>query len=201
MCGIAVDEKKEKELVELGVKDSKQLLPKKRKELYDQILKIIHNHQIIIVKPKEIDAALNHPSMNLNKLEALKSAEIINHLNPDKIVLDCPSPTTSSYKFEVQRFISSNIRTILVAQHKADMNNVVVAAASVIAKVTRDNLIEELKAKHGVDFGSGYASDPKTTIFLEENWDKEEFQDLFRKTWESWKRIENMHSQSTLLRY
>ncbi|HJJ41272.1 MAG TPA: ribonuclease HII, partial [Methanocorpusculum sp.] len=43
----------------------------------------------------------------------------------------------------------------------------VVGAASIVAKVTRDRIIEELKAEFG-EIGSGYPSDAKTVTFLTE---------------------------------
>ena len=43
------------------------------------------------------------------------------------------------------------------------------SAASIIAKTTRDAEIEKIKKKIGIDFGSGYTSDPVTCKFLKEN--------------------------------
>ena len=70
-------------------------------------------------------------------------------------------------------------------ERKADMNHIVVGAASIIAKVERDNEIEKLREEIGEDFGSGYPSDEKTQKFLADNWEK--YPGLFRKTWDSWK--------------
>jgi ribonuclease HII len=44
---------------------------------------------------------------------------------------------------------------------------VVVGAASVLAKVKRDEEIEKIIEEHG-DIGSGYPSDPKTQKYLHE---------------------------------
>ena len=47
---------------------------------------------------------------------------------------------------------------------KADLNFPICGAASIVAKVHRDAIIEELKALG--DIGSGYPSDPKTRSWL-----------------------------------
>jgi ribonuclease HII len=60
--------------------------------------------------------------------------------------------------------------------------------------VRRDELIEGLKKEWGVDFGSGYPSDPKTKEFLLK-WGKEhngEFPDIVRKSWQT---VENIKEE------
>jgi len=81
-------------------------------------------------------------------------------------------------------------------EHKADLNHLVVAAASIIAKVIRDRSIEKLKKKIGIDFGSGYMTDPKTKDFLEKYHDQ--YPSLFRRRWESYKDVEERKKQKTL---
>ncbi len=197
MCGVLIEEDKERELINIGVKDSKLLQPKIRSMLVKEIQKIAKSIHLQIILPEEIDAALNHPSNDLNKLELQKSVNIILESKPDKVIMDCPSPNTKSYKSSVESSLGK-FKTKIVAEHKADFNYSVVGAASIIAKVTRDKMIDDLKKKHGVDFGSGYASDPKTVEFLEKNWNKEEYSELFRKTWEPWKRLKASKTQMKL---
>jgi len=65
----------------------------------------------------------------------------------------------------------------------ADVYFVEASAASIIAKVIRDNIIDTLKSKYG-DFGSGYPSDPKTV-----NWVKNVYKEyltpppIIRRSW------------------
>ena len=87
-----------------------------------------------------------------------------------------------------------NIEIIL--EHKADVNYPVVSAASILAKVTRDNEIEKLKTQIGIDFGSGYMSDPKTVEFLKNNF--ENYPELFRKSWFPYKELVNKKFQKSL---
>ena len=78
--------------------------------------------------------------------------------------------------------LASNI----ICEHKADFNHVVVGAASILAKVTRDAEIEKIKQKIGIDFGSGYSSDPKTINFLKEHANDTKLKGIFRESWSTW---------------
>jgi ribonuclease HII len=183
MCGVIIEEKDIPKLVEVGVKDSKKLTPKKREYLFDKIKEVIPNFELIIVEAAEIDDALNSPNLNLNKLEAIKTAMILNKLKPNKAIVDCPSNNIESYKTYLGSFLKEDIH--LQLEHDAE-RFAPVAAASILAKVTRDRIIEELKKKYG-DFGSGYPSDPKTRKFLEENYKKHK--GIFRTSWKSYQRF------------
>ena len=181
MCGVLIGEKDEAKLKAIGVKDSKLLLPEKREELFEKIKDIVKGFELIEIQPEEIDNAVNGKGgLNLNRLEARKSAEIINALNPEKAIIDAPSNNIEVYKGYFSKFVK-NKKIKLVFEHKADFNYPVVAAASVLAKVTRDRAIESIKKKIRKDFGSGYMSDPKTVKFLEENIGR--YPELFRKSW------------------
>jgi|TARA_Y100000310_G_scaffold325208_1_gene388351 ribonuclease HII len=196
MCGLLIKEEDEKELVRLKVKDSKLLMRRKREFLFDKIKDISYKYEIIIISPEEIDHAVtNHDGLNLNKLEAKKTAQIINLLQPNKAIVDAPSNNIRSYKQYLLKFIKNkNIELIL--EHKADLNYPIVSAASILAKVTRDAEIEKIKKKIKVDFGSGYMSDPKTVNFLEKYYEKHDY--LFRKSWLPYQNILNNKFQSKL---
>jgi ribonuclease HII len=182
-CGVLIDSKDEKKLAKLGVKDSKLLLPKKREELFDKILKIVKKHELVVLTPQDIDAALMDPDTNLNWLEADATAEIINKLNPEKAIIDCPSNNIEEYREYIRKKL--NVDCELVVEHKADLNHIVVGAASILAKVTRDRAIEEIKKKVGQDIGSGYPADPVTQAFIRDNYKK--YPEIFRKTWQTYK--------------
>lgn len=59
----------------------------------------------------------------------------------------------------------------LVAEHGADGAHAVVGAASVVAKVARDDHVAAIAAEYG-DVGSGYPGDPATREFLAEYVDR-----------------------------
>ena len=100
--------------------------------------------------------------------------------------MDCPSNNIPAYTAYVQKHVKD--KTIeLISEHKADLNHTIVGAASIIAKVVRDREIAKSREDIGIDFGSGYPSDPKTKEFLAKNWDK--YPLLFRKSWASYKKV------------
>ncbi len=195
MCGVLVEEKDEAKLKSIGAKDSKLLTPKTRELLFEQIASMVKQYEVVIISAGEVDDALRDPNLNLNKLEAVHSAKIINKLKPGKVLVDCPSNNTAAYA-DYLRSLLDNKKVKLVAEHKADVKYTVVSAASIIAKVTRDREIEKIKERIGIDFGSGYPSDEKTQLFLKKNWDK--YPDIFRKTWASYKNVMKGKQQKKL---
>lgn len=181
MAGAMIEEEDLSKLHSIGVKDSKMLSPNQRESMFSHIKNTVKS-KIIIINPPEIDAAV---SVNkLNYLEADKTAEIINFLKPDKAYIDCPSTNIAAYKGYLERHITCKV--ILFVEHKADAKYEVASAASILAKVTRDREIDKLKMTHGIDFGSGYPSDPKTQDFLKKNYNKYNF---FRKSWATYKNV------------
>lgn len=189
MAGVFVED--DSGLIAMGVKDSKLLSPLKREQLFDKIKEL--PHFIISISPQQVDGALTDPNLNLNKLELITAAKIINELPGKVAMLDAPGSNISAMIEYTQQFINRDID--LKAEHKADLNYPVVGAASILAKVTRDREIEKMKREIGIDFGSGYPSDPKTIKFLKENYDKYDF---FRKSWSSWKKVAEAKNQSSL---
>jgi ribonuclease HII len=149
----------------------------------------------LVVDVDMVDAALATDHMNLNRLEAQKMAEVINSLEPDRAIIDCPSNNIAEFVRYLRKHIK-NKNIEIIAEHKADENHLVVGAASIMAKVTRDREIEKIKEKIGIDFGSGYPSDPRTVAFLEKNWNKH--QSIFRKSWASYKKIVEKNKNKSL---
>lgn len=195
MCGVLIEDKDETKLKTLKVKDSKLLTAKQREFLYNKIIKIAKKYKIIIVDVNEVDNAVNGlDNLNLNKLEANKTADIINHLNPDKAIIDTPSNNIKKYENYLSKLIIN--ATKLILEHKADYKYPVVSAASILAKVTRDNEIKKIKNKINHDFGSGYMSDPKTVKFLDAYFEKHK--NIFRKSWIPYKERLNNKFQSKL---
>ncbi len=186
IVGAMFEEEKLKELTRIGVKDSKLLLHHKRVELAEKIKALAKRIKVVKVEPAEIDLAVDgKDGLNLNWLEAVKQAEIINDLRPDRVVIDCPSPNIKAYTEFLMGYIKDEIRDNieLIVDHKADKNYVECSSASIIAKVERNKEIEELEKKYG-EIGPGYQSNPITQEFIKENWEKHP--EIFRKSWITW---------------
>ncbi len=196
IVGYLIKESDIPRLKELGVKDSKLLTPKQREDKLFKTQQLAEDYRIVIIEPKEIDETLEKPGTNLNWLEADKTIQIINELDPDVAIVDCPSPNLKKYK-EYLRERVTNDAIDLIVEHKAE-RHLPVAAASVIAKVTRDRIIEEIKKKYG-NCGPGYMSNVITQEFLKKNWDKHP--EIFRKSWISFKNHSQMKHQKKLGEY
>jgi ribonuclease HII len=198
MVALAFKQSQIKKLEWMGVKDSKLLSPIAREELFDRIREVVHDFRVEVIEPDAIDLSLNSDDCNLNWLEAKTSARMVSELNPNKIIIDCPSINLKAYKQYFSNKLSQGVKdqAELLVEHKADLNHIVVAAASVVAKVIRDRTIEHTKQEIGIDFGSGYLTDPKTQHFLQNHYDK--FPHLFRQTWSTIKKLQEAKMQKKL---
>jgi len=191
LAGCLIDEKTEAEFKKLGVKDSKQLTQKRREFLEKIIKEKSETFEIVLSPPIEIDKK-NYQGVNLNILEAIKAAEIINRINKGykkiKVIIDCPSPNITKWQDFVKTKIKNLSNLEVSCEHKADRNHVSVSAASILAKCIREKEIAKLREKYGNEIGSGYCSDPSTCKFLVNHAKKYKKNGLFRQTWSTWKR-------------
>ncbi|MEM1738748.1 MAG: ribonuclease HII [Candidatus Methanomethylicaceae archaeon] len=179
VAGIAIYEKDEANLLELGVKDSKKLSYKKREELYEKIIKIVKYH-IEVIDAETIDK--ERKKKNLNDIEIDLIIKIINKLKPDVVQIGSPDINIKNF---VNKIIMKVKNIQIISVHHAESIFPTVAAASILAKVTRDRIIENLKKIYG-DFGSGYPSDPKTKDFILNAVKKGEIPNIIRKSWKTY---------------
>ncbi len=164
IAGVLVDQSRVGELVEAGVKDSKELTPGVRAELSKLIREIAEKVELIIVEARLVDESTRRSGAGgINELEARIIAKLIDKLKPDAAYIDLPSTKYHDFRALIEQHTKH--RCSLILEHKADQKYPIVSAASIIAKHERDMIVEKLKAELG-DFGSGYPSDPKTRNFL-----------------------------------
>jgi len=208
LAGVLINWGDETYMKEIGIRDSKMLTAKRREFLAEKIKKIALDYEIIKIEPKEIDGR-NGVGINLNQIEAIKMAEIVNKIveryGKDKckeekirVIVDCPSNNIKKWKTYFEKHIENKEILEIKAEWKADVNHVAVSAASILAKTTRDAEIEKIKKHVGVDFGSGYSSDPITCKFLQEYSSKFKKDGIFRETWQTWKDVCNKKEQKKL---
>lgn len=195
LAGVLIRKEVEKDLKEIGAKDSKLLSPSKRTEIVEAIKGKTLAFKAVLVSPYDIDTGFEK-GLNLNQVEAFVAGSIINELVAKitieqrkglKIILDCPSINTTGWKRQLMEYVrEQSLSENIVCEHKADFNHVVVSAASIIAKTTRDSEIEKIKEKIGIDFGSGYPSDPYTIDFLKKHALDFKKERIFRESWSTW---------------
>ena len=112
-----------------GLTDSKKLSEKKREKFYDILNQDAISIGIGIVDEKKIDEVNIYEATKIAMLESIKNCKI----KPEYLLIDAMKLDTD---------IPSN--SII----KGDAKSLSIAAASVIAKVTRDRMLIELDKKH-----------------------------------------------------
>ena len=131
-----------------GLRDSKQLNPKRRKELAKMLEESVHGLSVAHVEVAYIDEKGIMPALKLAMSRAVAglAEDCSCHIEPDKILID--GLPMKLFKQEE-------------AIVKGDTKIACIAAASILAKVTRDELMTELSAdypSYHFDSNKGYAS-------------------------------------------
>ena len=183
IAGISIEKKNIPKLRKLGVRDSKKLSPKKRELLYKQIVKLVDDYHVIRIPPRTIDKyVFEH---NLNHLEAKKMAEVISNLNPDLSYVDSCDVNAARFGREISDLSK---KSKVKSYHYADSRFVVVSAASIIAKVSRDRSIMRLNKT--IILGSGYPSDKKSVNYVKKVVSsKKSLPTSIRKSWKPVQKI------------
>ena len=182
IAGISIEKKNLKKLKAIGVRDSKKLTPKMREILYKKITKIVDNYYVVRISPQTIDrSVLKH---NLNHLEAKTMAKVVLKLKSQISYVDSCDVDYKRFGKEISS-LSSNAK--IKSYHHADSRFVTVAAASIIAKVSRDRSIHRLKTNF--DLGSGYPSDKKTIRVVKKILSKKKSVPFIRMSWKPVQKI------------
>jgi len=183
IAAVLFEEETIPKLNELGVKDSKKISPKKREKLSEDIKKIAIDFRIFELPPQVIDKVVfrSQPLKRLNYLETMIMAKLVRELKPDIVYMDPPDVDSQRCSEQVKSVIKYNIEVI--CEPRADDKYTSTGAASILAKVTRDQRIKELHKLYG-DFNSGYAGDRKTQKFIQEYFSQnKECPDFMRASW------------------
>ena len=189
IAGVLLNERDLPTLTSLGVKDSKVLSPRRREKLAEEIKSLALRCRVIMLSPVEIDKVVRFGKKlhKLNRLEAQAMAKVIVALKPDMAYVDASDILADRFKQHIAEDISFKVQ--IVSEHKADTKYPIVSAASIVAKVRRDQTISMLQERYG-ETGCGYPTDPRTIEFLK-NWVEEfgTYPDFVRKSWKTAKRL------------
>jgi ribonuclease HII len=178
--GFLLEDTQIQALMDTGATDSKKLSQRKRERILAQ-LPAIGTCSRRHITPAEIDDG------NLNQLEEAAFISLILEHKPDTVIIDAPTHPRGipAVLQRLQSALKSDAHyqnhplPTFIIEPKADLNYPAVSAASIVAKVQRDNDLVE----HQVE-GSGYPSDPKTRRWLK-NFIRtgKEFPACVRKRW------------------
>ena len=126
----------------LGINDSKQLTPKKREQIAAQIKEVAHAIGICHIPPETIDDVGMARALRMAMAGAIEESGI----EPDCVLID-GNPV----------HVHPKERCVV----KGDALCAAISCASIVAKVTRDALMDELNARYpgyGFAASKGYAS-------------------------------------------
>lgn len=126
-----------------GLADSKMLTERERARMYDVIVARARAWAVAAVEPAEIDLLNIHRAT----LEAMRRAVLACRPLPDVVLVDA---------FRIPALMMAQRRVI-----KGDRQCAAIAAASIVAKVTRDRLMDRLHGddpRYGFDRHKGYAT-------------------------------------------
>ena len=183
IAGVSIKKSRLHLLRKLGVRDSKRLSPKSREELYKKITVIADDYYVARIPPKSIDASVRRHA--LNHLEAKYMAKVVSKLGSDMSYVDSCDVNPHRFGKEVSQ-LSDNKK--IRSYHHADSRFVIVSAASIVAKVSRDRSISRLRKNH--DLGSGYPSDSKTIQFVTKFYQvNHKLPNFVRKSWKPAQKI------------
>ena len=197
IAGVQLDKKAEAKLKGLGVRDSKRIAPKKREVLAEEIRKIAKTVDVVVITAKQIDELMQ--LMTLNQIELNAMVKIMNEIDDIEIFLDLPSNGPGFMRELNSKLTVPNAK--VVAEHKADDKYVVVGAASIIAKTTRDRLVREIEEKHGT-LGSGYPADERTINFLKKYLKEHgDLPDFVRHAWSTTQKLLETKTQKGLFEF
>ena len=169
VCAMCIPENDEGVLREIGARDSKELSPAKRHSISEKILSEAKSSGwgvgIVICEAERID--LNSQSSDLNRLEIDLFAEAIEAAADSDfhgtVMADACDVNEERFTNRlVSRLGSDWSEWTVVSRHGMDSQSVVAGAASILAKVNRDDAISAIEAGIGIRIGSGYPSDPLT---------------------------------------
>lgn len=113
------------------INDSKKLTDKKRRNLYNVIIKDAISYAIVVISPQEIDKINIYEASRKGMQDAIEALNV----KPEYILTDA---------MPLKKFKDIPTEAII----KGDAKAINIAAASILAKVTRDNIMEELDKKY-----------------------------------------------------
>ena len=181
--GVLMEQISAEGLFNLGIKDSKLL---SRNKIF-QLAKVIRANALKVfvekVSPADIDI------YNLNDLEAKAMARIMNKAEvADIIIADNFEPTQEAFMNRLKRFKMIFNGTLILAEHKADTNHAIVAAASIIAKESAYLEADAIEAEDNTCIGSGNPNDIRTLRWAKTHKDHW----AVRKSWQTFKRLKDV---------
>ena len=152
IAGVLADEKTAQYFLDLGIKDSKKLSDKKMLILAAEIKKVAP-HSIIAISNSKYNELYNNMK-NLNKLLAWGHARAIENVLEKQ---HCEYALSDKFGDEslIKSALMRNGRSIRLEQMGKAESDIAVAAASVLARATFVQKLQEMENTYGLKFQKG----------------------------------------------
>ncbi len=160
VAGFLVEDVEDTVLLAAGAADSKRLTAGRRVEARQRLVGL-GEPDVRRVTAQQIDQA------NLNALEEAVIVSLVTRWRPDRVRLDALGHprTLRPLQERLQSQLPHDLHPEWTIEPKADHTYPVCGAASIFAKTTRDQALDDLRDDFGA-LGSGYPSDPVTRDWL-----------------------------------
>lgn len=200
VASFSISEDKINQIGSLGVKDSKKLTAKRREELFSEILGLSGNYHFRVLSPNFLNKEMKKYTLNEIELHAFKESIVGLNVPIKTVICDSCDVDANRFSNNLKESLGDEFSSAeIIASHKAEDKYPIVAAASILAKVKRDELIRKIEEDAGVSFGSGYPSDPKTISFLKDYYKiNNSFPDFVRTEWKTLTNIKCSVTQKKL---
>lgn len=188
-------------LSEWGVKDSKKLSDKRRRELNAKIVAEARHSVVVSFTAAEMEALKGENDATMNSMDEMLFARALETLPEElwsesdpkvSLFLDAADVKEERFGLSVTLRLPENRRTAfraIVSKNHADAHFPIVSAASILAKEARETWVKDAHALYG-DFKTGYCN-PATLRWLEEyRRTKGSFPDICRLSWKPCAKIE-----------
>lgn len=152
IAGVLADEKTSQYFLDLGIKDSKKLTDKKMLTLATEIKKVAP-HSIIAISNSKYNELYNN-MRNLNKLLAWGHARAIENVLEKQ---HCEYALSDKFGDEslIKSALMKNGRSIRLEQMCKAESDIAVAAASVLARATFVQKLQDMENTYGLKFQKG----------------------------------------------
>ena len=159
VCSCFVPLDKQQLLINLGIKDSKEISDQKIYQLAPILMKTL-THEVILLNNEKYNEITSFPDMNLNKIKAILHNRVINdilqkNLNYDEIIVD-GFTTKDKYidYLKKQEKVCHDVNLI----PKAENTYLAVACASIIARYHFLEHLKNLSLKFNINLPKGARS-------------------------------------------
>lgn len=166
-----------------AIADSKRVAPARREALAADL----EADPNVSIGLAEIPVAeIDDPETDMNALTVAAHARALSAVAVDEMMgyVDAGDVDASRFGRRVETQVDAELD--LRAEHRADDRYPIVGAASIVAKVARDEHVNRLQAAYDTSIGSGYPGDEQTRAFLRQYVEREGvLPDCARRSWQT----------------